>query len=142
AHALSTLPHRGGLHPCGIGRTHARTHVLLLVQDLHIRVINAATGELLRELILDPTRNYQPTGRPPGPPPGTPPKPNNPQPRPRVRGHSDVPRHHREPPAGIEPMTYALRGRFNPSSVVHRVTPALLTGPLVPHASTIVRERC
>ena len=28
----------------------------------------------------------------------------------RVRGHSDVLRHHREPPIGIEPMTYALRG--------------------------------
>jgi transposase InsO family protein len=67
-----TLRHGGKLYHIGIGRTHARTHVLLLVQDLHIRVINAATGELLRELILDPTRNYQPTGRPPGPSPGTP----------------------------------------------------------------------
>ncbi len=47
----------------GIGRTHARTHVLLLVQDLHIRIVNAATGELLRELTLD----YQPTGAPKGP---------------------------------------------------------------------------
>jgi hypothetical protein len=34
---------------------------------LDIRVINAATGELLRQLTLDPTRDYQPTGRPPGP---------------------------------------------------------------------------
>jgi transposase InsO family protein len=67
-----TLRHGGKLYHIGIGRTHARTHVLLLVQDLHIRVINAATGELLRELILDPTRNYQPTGRPPGPSPRTP----------------------------------------------------------------------
>jgi hypothetical protein len=41
--------------------------VLLLVQDLHVRVINAATGELLRELTLDPTRDYQPTGKPRGP---------------------------------------------------------------------------
>jgi hypothetical protein len=57
----------GRLHHIGIGRTHARTHVLILVQDLDIRVINAATGELLRELTLDPTRDYQPTGRPPGP---------------------------------------------------------------------------
>jgi transposase InsO family protein len=61
-----TLRHNGRLHHIGIGRTHARTHVLLLVQDLDIRVINAATGELLRELVLDPTRDYQPTGRPPG----------------------------------------------------------------------------
>ena len=35
-----------------------------LVQDLHIRIIGAATGELLRELTLDPSRNYQPTGKP------------------------------------------------------------------------------
>jgi len=42
----------------------ARAHILLLVQDLHIRIINAATGELLRELTLDPARNYQPTGKP------------------------------------------------------------------------------
>jgi transposase InsO family protein len=62
-----TLRHAGRLHHIGIGRTHARTHVLLLIRDLHIRVINAATGELLRELVLDPTRDYQPTGRPPGP---------------------------------------------------------------------------
>jgi hypothetical protein len=40
----------------------------MLVHDLHIRVINAATGELLRELTLDPTRDYQPTSRPSGPP--------------------------------------------------------------------------
>jgi hypothetical protein len=64
-----TLRLAGRLHHIGIGRTHAGTHVLLLVQDLHIRVIDAATGELLRELILDPTRDYQPTGRPPGPAP-------------------------------------------------------------------------
>jgi hypothetical protein len=39
----------------------------MLVQDLHVRVIDAATGELLRDLTIDPTRDYQPTGRPPGP---------------------------------------------------------------------------
>jgi transposase InsO family protein len=63
-----TLRHGGRLHHIGIGRTHAGTHILLLVQDTHIRVINAATGELLRELTLDPTRNYQPTGKPRRPP--------------------------------------------------------------------------
>jgi transposase InsO family protein len=64
-----TLRANGRLHHIGIGRTHARTHVILLVHDLHIRVADAATGELLRELVLDPTRDYQPTGRPPGPTP-------------------------------------------------------------------------
>jgi transposase InsO family protein len=62
-----TLRYQGQLYSIGIGRTHARTNVLVLVQDLNIRIINAATGELLRELVLDPTRRYQPTGRPPGP---------------------------------------------------------------------------
>lgn len=62
-----TLRVNGRLHHIGIGRTHARTHVLLLIHDLEIRVVDAATGELLRELTLDPTRDYQPTGRPPGP---------------------------------------------------------------------------
>jgi transposase InsO family protein len=62
-----TLRVNGRLHHIGIGRTHAGTHVLLLVQDLHVRAVDAATGELLRELTIDPTRDYQPTGRPPGP---------------------------------------------------------------------------
>jgi transposase InsO family protein len=55
-----TLRHDGRLHHIGIGRAHAGTHVLLLVEDLDIRIINATTGEILRELTLDPTRDYQP----------------------------------------------------------------------------------
>ena len=58
-----TLRVAGRLHHIGVGRTHARTHVLLLIDDLHVRVIAATTGELLRDLILDPTKDYQPTGR-------------------------------------------------------------------------------
>jgi hypothetical protein len=69
-----TLRHGGQLYSIGIGRTHTGTHVLILVQDLNIRIIDAATGELLRELVLDPAKRYQPTGRPPGPTP----KKNNP----------------------------------------------------------------
>ncbi len=75
-----TLRYSGRLHHIGIGRTHARTRVLMLVHDLDIRVINAATGELLRELTLNPDRDYQPTGRPPGPPPRTPRKTRDPEP--------------------------------------------------------------
>jgi hypothetical protein len=55
-----TLRVNGRLHHIGIGRTHARTHVILLVDDLHVRVVTATTGELLRELTIDPTRDYQP----------------------------------------------------------------------------------
>ncbi|HVC68537.1 MAG TPA: hypothetical protein VND44_13150, partial [Acidimicrobiales bacterium] len=61
-----TIRYNGRLHHIGVGRAHARTPVMLLVQDLHIRVVDAATGELLRELVLDPTRDYQPTGKPNG----------------------------------------------------------------------------
>jgi hypothetical protein len=42
---------------------------MILIADLHIRVIDAETGELIRQLTLDPSKNYQPLGRPPGPPP-------------------------------------------------------------------------
>jgi len=41
-------------------RTHARTPVLMLIQDLDIHIINATTGELIRDLTLDPTKDYQP----------------------------------------------------------------------------------
>jgi transposase InsO family protein len=71
-----TLRVNGRLHHIGIGRTHARTHVLLLVHDLHIRVVHAATGELLRELVLDPRRDYQPTGAAKGPARNTATKPS------------------------------------------------------------------
>ena len=55
-----TLRVNGQLRHIGIGRTHSRTHVILLVQDLEVRVVNAITGELLRELTIDPDRDYQP----------------------------------------------------------------------------------
>ena len=57
----------GRLHHIGIGRTYAGTRVLMLIQDHHITVINAATREALRDFTLDPTRDYQPTGAPKGP---------------------------------------------------------------------------
>src|SRR5690242_586664 len=44
ANGTVTLRHAGRLYHIGVGRTHARTHILLLIRDLHIRVIHAATG--------------------------------------------------------------------------------------------------
>ena len=58
-----TLRHNSRLHHIGIGRDHAGTRVLMLIRDLDIRIITEDTGELLRELELDPNRDYQPTGR-------------------------------------------------------------------------------
>jgi hypothetical protein len=62
-----TLRVAGRLRHIGVGRTYARTDVILLVHDLHVTIVNAATGEILRDLTIDPRLDYQPTGRPPGP---------------------------------------------------------------------------
>jgi transposase InsO family protein len=55
-----TLRVHGQLRHIGVGRTHSRTHVILLVQDLEVRIVDAITGELLRELTIDPAKDYQP----------------------------------------------------------------------------------
>jgi len=53
-----TLRHNSRLHHIGLGRAHAGTRVVILVADLDIRVLTE-DGELLRELTLDPARDYQ-----------------------------------------------------------------------------------
>ena len=58
-----TLRHASRLHHIGIGRRHARQPVLILVKDLHVRIATT-NGELLRDLQLDPTRDYQPQPKP------------------------------------------------------------------------------
>jgi transposase InsO family protein len=63
-----TLRHNSRLHHIGLGANRRGTRITLLVDDLHIRVIARDTGELIRELTLDPSRDYQPRGLPPGPP--------------------------------------------------------------------------
>jgi hypothetical protein len=115
-----------------------RTHVLILVQDLQLRVVDAATGERLRELVLDPSRDYQPTGRPPGP---TPKKRHvNPQ---SLGSHvQDVLRHTWSPPVGIEPTTFSLRGGTTTRHLVSTSNFALAVfapRPDVPHGLTLLR---
>src|SRR5215217_3446260 len=63
-----TLRHNSRLHHIGLGAATRGTHVTLLIDDLHIRVIGRDTGQLIRELILDPTRDYQSLVLQPGPP--------------------------------------------------------------------------
>ena len=67
-----TLRHASRLHHIGLGYEHNGTTVRILIHDLHITVINADTGQIIRDLTQDPTRDYQPLGRPPGPPKGSP----------------------------------------------------------------------
>lgn len=57
-----TLRHDSRLHHIKVGRRHAGTRVLMLVAGLHVRIVSE-DGELLRELVLDPSRDYQPMGR-------------------------------------------------------------------------------
>jgi transposase InsO family protein len=63
-----TLRHNSRLHHIGLGRRLTGTPVTLLIDELHIRVIHRHTGELIRELTLNPNRDFQPRGLPPGPP--------------------------------------------------------------------------
>jgi transposase InsO family protein len=67
-----TLRHGGRLHHIGLGYEHNGHVVRILVHDLHVTVVHADTGEILRDLELDPTRDYQPLGRKPGPVKGLP----------------------------------------------------------------------
>lgn len=60
-----TLRINGKMHHIGVGRTHARTHIILLICDLNARIVNALTGELLRELVIDTHRDYQPQNQTP-----------------------------------------------------------------------------
>jgi transposase InsO family protein len=57
-----TLRHNSRLHHVGLGRKLTGTRVIALVDGLRVRVLTE-DGELIRELILDPTRDYQPHGR-------------------------------------------------------------------------------
>src|SRR5437870_4648735 len=57
-----TLRHNSRLHHIGLGRKLTGTRVLVLVADLHVRVLTE-DGELLRDLTLDPSHDYQPHGR-------------------------------------------------------------------------------
>ena len=57
-----TLRHDSKLHHIGLGRAHKGKPIKLLVADRDIRVLDARTGELIRQLTLDPSRDYQPIG--------------------------------------------------------------------------------
>jgi transposase InsO family protein len=62
-----TLRYLSRLHHIGLGRAHIGEPVRLLVANKHVRVIRE-DGSLLRELTLDPSRDYQPLGAAPGRP--------------------------------------------------------------------------
>jgi len=57
-----SLRHDSKLHHIGLGRAHKGKPIKLLVADRDIRVLDARTGQLIRRLTLDPSRDYQPIG--------------------------------------------------------------------------------
>jgi len=57
-----TLRYRSKLHHIGMGRALKGTRVILLVAGRDIRV-RSEEGRLLRQLTLDPSKDYQPRGK-------------------------------------------------------------------------------
>jgi hypothetical protein len=53
-----TLRYRSRLHHVGMGRVHRGKRIIVLVAGLNVRVLTEG-GELLRDLTLDPRRDYQ-----------------------------------------------------------------------------------
>jgi transposase InsO family protein len=62
SHGNVSLRVGGTLHHIGVGRHLHRTPVLMLIDDLHVRILHASTGEIIRTLTIDPTRRYHGTG--------------------------------------------------------------------------------
>lgn len=54
-----SLRYDSRMYSIGIGRTHARTRVVLIIKDRHIIIVNKRNGEILKDFTLDPTRRYQ-----------------------------------------------------------------------------------
>jgi hypothetical protein len=97
-HGAVTLRYRSKLHHIGMGRRLNGTRVILLVAGRHVRVISE-NGELLRELVLDPSRDSNPAGRARCPLCSATP----------VR---DVPRLNKARPEGFEPPNLGLEVQF------------------------------
>jgi transposase InsO family protein len=62
AAGVITIRYNSRLHHIGLSKHLRGTNVTVLIDDRDIRVLNRATGTLIRKLVLDPTRDYQPRG--------------------------------------------------------------------------------
>jgi len=57
-----TIRYNSRLHHIGLSKHLRGTNVIVLIDDLNVRVLNKNTATLIRKLTLDPTRDYQPRG--------------------------------------------------------------------------------
>jgi hypothetical protein len=57
-----SLRYDSRLYKIGLGRAHKGRAIKLLIADRNVRVIDSS-GQLIRELRLDPSRVYQPLSR-------------------------------------------------------------------------------
>ncbi len=55
-----TIRYNSRLHHIGLSKHLRGTHVIVLINNRDIRVLDHHTGRLIRKLVLDPTRDYQP----------------------------------------------------------------------------------
>lgn len=55
-----SLRYAGRLRHLGVGRAHAGTPVLLLINDAHVTISDLTTGTHLGEYLIDPAKDYQP----------------------------------------------------------------------------------
>jgi hypothetical protein len=62
AASVITIRYHSRLHHIGLSKHLRGTHVIVLIDDLDIRVLHRHSGQLIRKLVLDPTRDYQPRG--------------------------------------------------------------------------------
>ena len=62
AAGVITIRYNSHLHHIGLTKRRRGTKVTVLIDDLDIRVLDRDTGTLIRKLVLDPTRDYQPRG--------------------------------------------------------------------------------
>ena len=111
----------GHLHHIGLSRTLNGTRIIVLIEGYNIRVVNPATGELIRELTINPTS----ATTAPAPnaadhhAPTDPKKHDSPNPM-RVRTVRDVSRHHIERVKGIEPSYSAWEADVLPLNYTRR----------------------
>jgi hypothetical protein len=68
SHGNVSLRIRGEMHHIGLGRHLHGTPIIMLIDDLNVRVIHATTGVIITTRTLDPDRRYHGSGRPIGGP--------------------------------------------------------------------------